>query len=42
VATTGVFGLLAAPRATRALASLFDVLAGPDVLSFAYAWLQED
>src|SRR6266516_211954 len=42
VATVGVFGLLVAPRPTRAIASIFAVLAGADVLQFAYAKLQAD
>jgi len=42
VATVGVFGLLVAPRPTRTIASVFAVLAGADVLQFAYAKLQAD
>jgi hypothetical protein len=42
VATVGVFGLVVAPRSTRAVASIFAVLAGADVLQFAYAKLQAD
>lgn len=41
VATAGVFGLIAAPRATRAIASVFAILAASDVLQYAYAKLQE-
>jgi Protein of unknown function (DUF1360) len=41
VATTGVFGLIVAPRATRAIASVFAVLAGSDMLQYAYVRLQE-
>lgn len=41
VATTGVFGLIVAPRPTRAIASTFAVLAGADALQFAYASLEE-
>lgn len=41
VATIGVFGLIAAPRATRATASVFAVLTASDVLQYAYAKLQE-
>jgi hypothetical protein len=41
VATTGVFGLIVVPRATRAIASVFAVLAASDMLQYAYAKLQE-
>lgn len=41
VATTGVFGLIVAPRATRAAASVFAVLTGSDMLQYAYAKLQQ-
>jgi hypothetical protein len=41
VATTGIFGLVVAPRLTRAVASSFTVLAGADILQFAYASLEE-
>lgn len=41
VATAGVFGLIVAPHATRAVASVFAVLAASDVLQYAYARLQE-
>jgi Protein of unknown function (DUF1360) len=41
VATTGVFGLIVVPRATRAVASVFAVLAASDMLQYAYAKLQE-
>lgn len=41
VATTGVFGMITAPRTTRAVASVFAVLAGSDMLQYAYAKLQE-
>ncbi len=41
VATTGVFGMITAPRATRAIASVFAVLTASDMLQFAYAKLQE-
>ena len=41
VATAGIFGLIVAPRPTRAAASIFAVLAGADVLQFAYARLEE-
>lgn len=41
VATTGVFGMIMAPRATRAVASVFAVLTGSDMLQYAYAKLQE-
>ena len=40
VATAGVFGLIAAPRATRAVASVFTVLAASDALQYAYVRLQ--
>jgi hypothetical protein len=41
VATTGVFGMIVAPRATRAVASVFAVLTASDMLQYAYAKLQE-
>lgn len=41
VATTGVFGLIVVPRATRAIASVFAVLTASDMLQYAYAKLQE-
>ena len=41
VATAGVFGMIMAPRATRAVASVFAVLTGSDMLQYAYAKLQE-
>jgi hypothetical protein len=41
VATTGLFGLIVVPRATRAIASVFAVLAASDMLQYAYAKLQE-
>ena len=41
VATTGVFGMIAVPRATRAVASVFTVLAGSDMLQYAYVRLQQ-
>ncbi len=40
-ATIGVFGLIAAPRATRMAASVFAMLAGSDVLQFLYDKLQQ-
>jgi Protein of unknown function (DUF1360) len=42
VATTGIFGLVVAPRLTPAVASTFTVLAGADALQFAYASLEEN
>ena len=42
VATVGIFGLIMAPRPTRAAASTFAVLAGADILQFAYAKLEEN
>ena len=41
-ATVGVFGLIVAPRGTRAAASVFAVLTGSDMLQYAYARLQQD
>ena len=41
VATTGVFGLITVPRATRAAASVFAVLTASDMLQYAYARAQE-
>jgi hypothetical protein len=41
VATGFVFGLLAAPRATRWTASVFASLALADFLQFAYAWAEQ-
>ena len=41
VATGFVFGLLAAPRATRWVASMFASLALADFLQFAYAWAEQ-
>lgn len=41
VATAGVFGMITAPRATRAIASVFAVLAASDMLQYAYAKLQQ-
>jgi hypothetical protein len=41
VATGFVFGLLAAPRATRWAASVFASLALADFLQFAYAWAEQ-
>jgi hypothetical protein len=41
VATAGVFGMIMAPRTTRAIASVFAVLAASDMLQYAYAKLQE-
>jgi hypothetical protein len=41
VATAGVFGLIAAPRPTRAIAGVFAELAGADFLQFACARLQD-
>jgi hypothetical protein len=41
VATTGVFGMITVPRATRAIASVFAVLTASDMLQHAYAKLQE-
>lgn len=41
VATGFVFGLVAAPRATRWAASVFASLALADFLQFAYAWAEQ-
>jgi hypothetical protein len=41
VATGFVFGLVAAPRATRWTASVFASLALADFLQFAYAWAEQ-
>ena len=41
VATAFMFGLLAAPRATRWTASVFASLALADFLQFAYAWAEQ-
>jgi hypothetical protein len=41
VATGFVFGLITQPRATRAVASVFTVLAASDFLQHAYAHVQE-
>lgn len=41
VATAGVFGMITVPRATRAVASMFAVLAASDMLQYAYARLQQ-
>ena len=41
VATTGVFGMITVPRATRAIASVFAVLTASDMLQYAYAKLQQ-
>jgi hypothetical protein len=41
VSTGFVFGLLAAPRATRWAASVFASLALADFLQFAYAWAEQ-
>lgn len=41
VATVTVFGLVVAPRPTRVLAGVFAVVAGADMLQFAYAMLQK-
>jgi hypothetical protein len=41
VATGFVFGLLAAPRATRWTASVFASLALADFLQFAYGWAEQ-
>lgn len=41
VATWAVFGLVVAPRVTRVAASVFAVVAGADMLQFAYAKLQQ-
>jgi hypothetical protein len=41
VATVAVFGLVVAPRVTRLAAGVFAVVAGADMLQFAYAKLQE-
>jgi hypothetical protein len=40
VATAGIFGLVAAPRTTRAIASTFAVVAGADFLQLAYGAAQ--
>lgn len=41
VATTGAFGLVLAPRATRFVLSVFTVVAGSDFLQLAYATAQQ-
>jgi len=41
VATGFVFGLVAAPKATRLAASVFASLALADFLQFAYAWAEQ-
>jgi hypothetical protein len=41
VATGFIFGLVAAPRATRWAASAFASLALADFLQFAYAWAEQ-
>lgn len=41
VATAFVFGLVVAPRSTRLVASVLSVVAGADVLHFAYAALEQ-
>ena len=41
VATAGVFGMITAPRATRAIASVFAVLTASDMLQYAYTRMQD-